>query len=94
MMISRASALAAALLVVATAAAAAQPAAPPKPGGYPDRPVTVIVAFGAGGGTDRAARTVFRTAERLAGTPFPVVNRPGASGEIGWTAIAQAQPDG
>ncbi len=74
--------------------ASAQPRVPEKPKGYPDRPVQVIVAFGAGGGTDVAARAVFRAAERLSGASFPVVNKPGASGEIGWTAIATAPADG
>lgn len=86
--------LGAAGLVGLASPVAAQTKVPAKPGGYPDKPVQVIVAFGAGGGTDVAARTVFRAAERLAGAAFPVVNKPGASGELGWTAIATAQPDG
>ena len=94
MRVHRSLVLLAAALVGLTVPSGAQGAVPARPGDYPDRPVQVIVAFGAGGGTDVAARTVFRAAERLSGAAFPVVNRPGASGELGWTAIATARPDG
>jgi tripartite-type tricarboxylate transporter receptor subunit TctC len=60
----------------------------------PDRPVTMIVAFAAGGGTDVAARTVGRFMERDLGVSVVVVNRPGAGGEIGFTELARARPDG
>lgn len=61
---------------------------------YPEKPVEVIVAFQPGGGTDIAARTIFKFAEKYFGQSFAIINRPGASGEIGWTAIAHAKPDG
>ncbi|MCI7301486.1 MAG: tripartite tricarboxylate transporter substrate binding protein [Clostridia bacterium] len=61
---------------------------------YPEKPVEVIVAMQAGGGTDIAARTLFKYAEKYFGQSFAVINKPGASGEIGWTAIAKANPDG
>ncbi|PIE55339.1 MAG: recombinase RecA [Dethiosulfovibrio peptidovorans] len=61
---------------------------------YPEKPVEVIVAFQPGGGTDIAARTVFKFAEKYFGQSFAIINKPGASGEIGWTAIANAKPDG
>lgn len=61
---------------------------------YPEKPVEVIVAFQPGGGTDIAARTVFKYAEKYFGQSFAIINKPGASGEIGWTAIANAKPDG
>lgn len=61
---------------------------------YPEKPVEVIVAMQAGGGTDVAARTLFKFAEKYFGQSFAIINKPGASGEIGWTAIAQAKPDG
>ena len=47
-----------------------------------------------GGGTDTAARTLFKFAEKYFGQSFAIINKPGASGEIGWTAISQAKPDG
>ena len=61
---------------------------------FPDRPITMIVAFAAGGGTDVAARTLARFMERDLGQPVVVVNRPGAGGEIGWSELARAKPDG
>lgn len=63
---------------------------------YPARPITMIVAFAAGGGTDVAARSIARYMEKHlgGGASIGVVNRPGAGGEIGWTAVAQAAPDG
>lgn len=61
---------------------------------YPDKPVEVIVAMQAGGGTDTAARTLFKFAAKYFGQNFAIVNKPGASGEIGWAAISQAKPDG
>ncbi len=61
---------------------------------FPERPITMIVAFAAGGGTDVAARTVARFMERDLGQPVVVVNRAGAGGEIGWAELARARPDG
>jgi tripartite-type tricarboxylate transporter receptor subunit TctC len=58
------------------------------------RPLTIVVAFPAGGDTDAMARLY---AERLAprlGRPVVVENRAGASGTIGQAAVAQAAPDG
>ena len=46
----------------------------------PARPLTMIVAFAAGGGTDVAARTVARFMEKDLGQPVVVLNRPGAGG--------------
>src|SRR2546430_16422256 len=61
---------------------------------YPARPVTVIVPWGAGGGTAAAARLVAALLKRDLGQPFNVVNRTGGSGVVGNSAIATAQPDG
>jgi tripartite-type tricarboxylate transporter receptor subunit TctC len=63
---------------------------------YPERDVTVIVGYSAGGGTDIMARTVTPFLEKyLPGNgSFNVDNRPGAGGERGFTGIAQAEPDG
>lgn len=59
-----------------------------------DKPLTMVVAFPAGGGTDVAARAMARIMERYLGQPVVVVNRPGAGGEIGFTELARAKPDG
>src|SRR6201988_960195 len=61
---------------------------------YPSRPVTVIVPWGAGGGTDATARIVAALLEKELGQPFNVVNRTGGSGVVGHSAIASAAPDG
>lgn len=63
-------------------------------GSYPERPVTMLLAFPAGGGTDVAARLLAKVMERELGQSIVVVNRPGAGGEIGFTELARARPDG
>ncbi len=61
---------------------------------YPERPVTIIVPWGAGGGTDAVARFVASELEKELKQPFNVVNRTGGSGVVGHSAIATAAPDG
>ncbi|WP_339038531.1 tripartite tricarboxylate transporter substrate binding protein [Bradyrhizobium symbiodeficiens] len=78
----------------AVAASAAFGFKPARAQAYPARPVTVIVPWGAGGGTDATARIVAALLEKDLGQPFNVVNRTGGSGVVGHSAIATAQPDG
>jgi tripartite-type tricarboxylate transporter receptor subunit TctC len=61
---------------------------------YPVRPITLIVPWGAGGGTDATARIIGGLMEKDLGQPVNVVNRTGGSGVVGHAAIASAQPDG
>jgi tripartite-type tricarboxylate transporter receptor subunit TctC len=61
---------------------------------YPNRPITMICPWGAGGGTDATARIVAALLEKELGQPVNVVNRTGGSGVVGHQAIASAQPDG
>lgn len=62
---------------------------------WPERPVQIIVPFAAGGGTDVTARLLARFLDRhVGGRGVVVVNRPGAGGEIGMAAGAEAAPDG
>jgi tripartite-type tricarboxylate transporter receptor subunit TctC len=61
---------------------------------FPTKPVTLIVAFSAGGSTDVAARTMGLYLEKYLGQPIVVKNYPGAGGQIGWTKLAMAKPDG
>ncbi len=63
---------------------------------YPDKPISMIVAYGPGGGTDLTARVIGPFIEKHlgGGAKIVVVNRPGAGGEIGFTALADAAPDG
>src|ERR671917_286561 len=61
---------------------------------YPSKPIRLIVAFPAGGGSDVMARTLTqRLAERV-GQSFIVDNRPGAGGSIGTEAAVKSAPDG
>ena len=53
-----------------------------------------MVAFPAGGGTDVAARIVASIAEKHLGQTIVVVNRGGAGGQVGWTDMSRARPDG
>jgi tripartite-type tricarboxylate transporter receptor subunit TctC len=61
---------------------------------YPNRPITFIVPWGAGGGTDTTARYFASMLEKELGQPVNVVNRTGGSGVVGHAAIASAPPDG
>ena len=63
---------------------------------YPERPIQMIVAFKPGGGTDVAARGISRYIEKYlgSGAKIAIVNKPGAGGEIGFTTLATAKPDG
>jgi len=61
---------------------------------YPEKPIKVIVAYSAGGGTDISFRLLCKYAEKYVGVPLIVENRTGAGGEVGFTAIATAKPDG
>jgi len=61
---------------------------------YPERPITLIVPWGAGGGTDATARIIGTLMEKELGQPVNVVNRVGGSGVVGHSAIAQGAPDG
>jgi tripartite-type tricarboxylate transporter receptor subunit TctC len=61
---------------------------------YPERPITLIVPWGAGGGTDATARILASLLERELKQPINVVNRTGGSGVVGHSALAQSPPDG
>jgi tripartite-type tricarboxylate transporter receptor subunit TctC len=61
---------------------------------YPDRPITFVVPWGAGGGTDGTARFFAAMMEKELGQPVNVVNRTGGGGVVGHSAIAQAPADG
>jgi tripartite-type tricarboxylate transporter receptor subunit TctC len=66
----------------------------PARAAFPERPITLIVPWAAGGGTDAIARQVAMMLEREFKQPVNVVNRTGGSGVVGHTAIATAAPDG
>lgn len=80
--------LAVAVATIAVTAAAAH-AEWPK-----DRPIQMIVAFAPGGSTDVMARAIEPFLEKELGADIVIENRPGASGEIAYTALSKAKPDG
>jgi tripartite-type tricarboxylate transporter receptor subunit TctC len=63
---------------------------------YPEQPIKMIVAYGAGGGTDIVARVMAPYISKYLGNNASIVvlNRPGAGGGIGFSEVANAQPDG
>ncbi len=61
---------------------------------WPERPITLIVPWGAGGGTDATGRMIGSLLEAELGQPVNVINRTGGSGVVGHSAIANAKPDG
>jgi tripartite-type tricarboxylate transporter receptor subunit TctC len=61
---------------------------------FPEKPLTLIVAYGAGGGTDVTARLLAKDLEGTLGQPVTVQNITGGGGWNGWSAIGRAKPDG
>lgn len=66
------------------------------PAAWPEQPINMIIAYAPGGGTDIAARVMIPFIEKYLGdnAKINVINRPGAGGDIGFSAIAAAAPDG
>ena len=60
----------------------------------PDGPVSMIVAYKAGSGTDNTARILAKYAEKYVGQTIVIENVEGGSGSIGWSQLADADPDG
>jgi tripartite-type tricarboxylate transporter receptor subunit TctC len=59
-----------------------------------DKPIEMVVAFAPGGSTDVMARAMQPFIEKELGAKIVIVNKPGASGEIAYTYLSQAKPDG
>ena len=79
--------LAAAAAALAFGAGAAQAA-------WPERPIRIVVTFGAGGASDIVAREIAMPLSQVLGQPVIVDNKPGAGGTIGGSEVARAAPDG
>ena len=60
----------------------------------PNGPVSMIVAYKAGSGTDNTARVLAKYAEKYVGQTIVIENVEGGSGSIGWSQLADADPDG
>jgi tripartite-type tricarboxylate transporter receptor subunit TctC len=61
---------------------------------YPTKPVQLMVAYPPGGSTDIGARIVAAIAEKDLGQSMVVLNKGGAGGQVGWTEMSRAKPDG
>lgn len=83
-------------LAFGLAAAAPAVAQQPRPaaGGFPSRPIRIVVPYSAGGGTDLTTRLFAEAIRPMLGQPVVVEARPGANGVIGSEAVARAEPDG
>lgn len=81
-------------VVAALALVAASVFVGPAYAQYPERPITLIVPWSAGGGTDATGRIIAKIMQDELGVPVNVVNRTGGSGVVGHQAIASAKPDG
>lgn len=82
------------LVATAVAAATLATSVPAFAQAYPDRPITLIVPWAAGGGADTVARYIAAGLQAEIGQPVNVVNRTGGGGVTGHTAMMQAAPDG
>ena len=81
-------------VIALTAALCLAPAAMAQAVWKPDRPVTLVVPYAAGGGTDATARAVSKQLGALWNQPVVVENMPGADGLIGTRRVMEARPDG
>jgi tripartite-type tricarboxylate transporter receptor subunit TctC len=61
---------------------------------FPERGITIVVPYAAGGGSDISARLLARDFEPIFGKPVTVENRAGGGGWIGWGSLAASKPDG
>jgi len=82
------------LCLIAAALCALAPPVFAQEAWHPDRPVTLVVPYAAGGGTDATARAVSKQLGVIWGQPVIVENMPGADGLIGTRRVMEAKPDG
>lgn len=94
MMRAAASAILSAVVVAAAMIGGAPAANAAAPADYPERPITLVVPYEAGGGNDVIARLVAAKMSAALGKPIVVENRGGAGSTIGTRYVARAKPDG
>lgn len=89
-------AIAAASLIALTGCGANAGATNASAGDFPKKGKTIdlVVAFSSGGAVDTAARLIQPILEKELGTNVEVINKPGAGGQIGYTQLTSAAPDG
>lgn len=61
---------------------------------YPNRPIELVIPYAAGGGTDALARSFADVSRKYLSQSITPLNKPGASGVIGWSDVINARPDG
>lgn len=97
--VSRRAVAAAAAIALATGLTGCAGAVGASGGGdaasFPDgKPITLIIGWKAGGPTDVGARQLSKNLEKELGTQVVVENKPGATGQVGFSEVARAKPDG
>lgn len=63
-------------------------------GDFPSRPITIVVPYSAGGGTDLQARSLSSVADQYFSQPVVVTTKPGGGGAVGAAYVAKSRPDG
>ena len=79
---------------LASAAIASLVAMSPAHAEYPEKPITMVVPYGAGGGTDLAARVLADEMQKILGQPVVVKNDAGGGGAVALAGVSKAKPDG
>jgi len=82
------------ILISALAATTLLPTTAALGDGYPEKPITMVVAYSPGGGNDTISRLMAKHIEPYLGTRMVVENHPGAGGQVGFTRLARADADG
>ena len=80
--------------VLAAAAGAAVLAPAPAKAAFPEKPITILVGYGAGGMTDVSTRILAEKLEKILGVDIIVENKPGAGGTIAWGELLERPADG
>ena len=80
--------------LLSSAAIAAAPATPVLAQAWPTKPISLVILFAAGSGTDTMARLYAEKLSAATGQPVTVDNKPGANGTIAGAFVARAAPDG
>jgi tripartite-type tricarboxylate transporter receptor subunit TctC len=82
------------LALVGILAIASMLPAPAPAAGFPERDITLVVPWAAGGGTDTLARTLAKNSKKYFGVNINVVNRVGGTGAVGMNSVATGKADG